>query len=111
MKYLLIICLNFCGIALAGSQRFEKCKAFGAIYYTNNINEADFIIYIEESEVMGDLKVFKTSSVLYASTSGIWYETPVKSQAQFYVYVEKEKKSLADFTISYTESEMRAGCE
>lgn len=111
MRYLLSLSLLFLVSINSAFARFEKCKAFGGIYFTDNINEADFIVYIEDSEVQGEMKVFRVSSVLYATQAGLWYETPIKSQANFYVYIEKEKKSLADFTISYTDTEMRAGCE
>jgi hypothetical protein len=91
--------------------RFDRCNAFGSIYFTKNKNEAHFIIYIEESEAMADLKVFKTDSPLAATQAGLWHVTDIKPAATYIVYIETERKSMADFTVAYTTNEAFATCQ
>jgi len=96
---------------LSNVHKFDKCKAFGSIYFTKNRNEADFTIFIEDSEGLADLKVYKIDSPLYATQAGLWHITEAKPQANYYVYIETERKSMADFTVAYTSNEAFATCE
>jgi hypothetical protein len=95
----------------AGSLRQDKCKVFGAIYITKIKSEANVIVYLEESEGLADLKVFKVDNPFSATKSGLWQVTETKAMCDFVVYIEKEIKSQADFTIAFTSGEAFAGCE
>lgn len=110
-RFIWITALLGCFGAWAQVGRPAKCEAFGAVYFTKTKSEADFIVFIEESEGLATLKVFKVDNILYASGPGLWYETQAKSQARYLVYIETERKSAADFTVAYVTQEAYAGCE
>lgn len=110
-RLLLISALLGCLSVWAQVSRPSKCEAFGAVYFTKMRSEANFVVYIEESEGLAALKVFKVDNILYATEPGLWYETDAKSQAKYLVYIETERKSAADFIVAYVTKEAYAGCE
>ncbi|MES2389008.1 MAG: DUF6150 family protein [Bacteroidota bacterium] len=86
------------------------CNLFGAVFVTPVPSQAQYKIFIEESEAFADLVVFKQSSALYADRSGQWYFTEFRPQATFSVTFT-ENKALADFSVYFTQTEAFAGCK
>lgn len=60
---------------------------------------------------MADLKVFETDSPITATQAGLWHITEIKPSATYIVYIETERKSMADFTVAYTTNEAFATCQ
>ena len=85
------------------------CNIFGTVFIVDNPKEADFRVYIEESEGSADVWVYDTEDKLFADRPGLWYFTNQKAFADFTIYLEKDKY-LADFSIYYTDTESFAGC-
>ncbi|HTF82537.1 MAG TPA: DUF6150 family protein [Cytophagales bacterium] len=110
-KVILYISIVLLHPSFAAEARFDPCEAYGAVYFTKDKNEADFVIYIEESEGLAGLRVYKIDSPLYATEPGVWHITEIRALARYKVYIETERKGMADFTVAYTTSEAAAGCE
>lgn len=88
----------------------ELCEIFGYVYLEQDPRRgADYTYYVEESEFSSDLVVFWQENPLYASSSGLWYETKDPFEAHFTLRRTK-KRSEADFIVYFTEYEYRAGC-
>lgn len=94
----------------AMAQKMDICKIYGAVYATKNAKEADFVIFVEESEAFADLVVFLEDNKLYADEKGLWFYTKAINFAQYVVYVT-DKKDLADFSVYYTKTPAFAGCK
>ena len=103
-----IICINFDSLAQTNKLP-DICTIFGAVKEVTNRNDADYRIYIEDSEAFASLIIFKQDNKLYADKAGFWFFTPHLSLADFTVYFEKNK-SLADFSVYYTTTESFARC-
>jgi hypothetical protein len=71
---------------------------------------AQFSVFIEESEGLADVRVFKEDNPLFADKAGKWHFVKTRGLADFTIFIE-ETKNLADFTIFYTETEAFAGCQ
>ena len=110
---LTIALLGFTGIsfeaAAQSSTPVDYCQVYGGVYFVNDRNKASFSIYLEDSEVFANLKVFQETNLLFADGTGKWYVTDNLVQAQFRVYIES-KRSLADFSVYYVTNESYAGC-
>jgi len=90
-------------------QGFEVCQLYGVVYVTENPNEANFRVFIEDSEAFADLVVFQEDNRLMADEPGIWYMSDTPAFANFAIYFERSN-GLADFTIFYTDIHSFAGC-
>jgi len=92
----------------AQSQPF--CSLKGPVFLVDNMNQAQYRVFIEKSEAFADLPVYKAPNALFADKSGLWFFTATRAQASFtIVYVTQ--KSLADFSIFFTDNEAFAGCK
>lgn len=99
------------GLSLsAAAQKMDICKIYGAVYATKDAREADFVIFVEESEAFADLVVFREDNKLYADEKGLWFFTKAINFAQYVVFIT-DKKDLADFSIYYTDTPAFAGCK
>ena len=85
------------------------CNIFGSVFIVDNPKEADFRVYIEDSEGSADVWVYDIEEKLFADRPGLWYFTNQKAFSDFTIYIEKDKY-LADFSIYYTDAESFAGC-
>lgn len=92
------------------AQKMDVCKIYGAVYATKDAREADFVIFVEESEAFADLVVFREDNKLYADEKGLWFFTKAINFAQYVVFIT-DKKDLADFSIYYTDTPAFAGCK
>lgn len=88
----------------------EPCKIFGSVFVEKNRPLADYRVYIEPTEGMADLTVFKAVNKLFADKTGLWHITDTKAQADFVIFIESNRGS-ADFSVYYTETESFAGCK
>ena len=112
-----IISLNFSFILLlmgvsvsdAAAQGFEVCQLYGVVHITDDPNQANFRVYVEDSEAFADLVVFREENRLMADRPGIWYVTETPAFASFSIFIEKNR-GLADFAIFYTDIQSFAGC-
>ncbi|GJM29313.1 MAG: hypothetical protein DHS20C17_19480 [Cyclobacteriaceae bacterium] len=103
--------LAFMGVSdMVFAQGFDTCQLYGVVYVTENPREANFKIYIEESEAFADLVVFQEQNRLMADEPGIWYMADSPAFANFSVYIESNR-GLADFAIYYTDILSFAGCK
>jgi hypothetical protein len=94
---------------MGASERENICEVFGAIFTTTSKNQADYRVFIEDSEAFADLLIFKEENELFADQQGKWYLVKDAAFADFKIYFTKNKRE-ADFTIYYTETESFAGC-
>ncbi len=92
------------------AQGFNTCQLYGVVYVTENPSEANFKVFVEESEAFADLVVFREDNRLMADRPGIWFEADSPAFANFSVYIEKNR-GLADFAIFYTDVLSFAGCK
>ncbi len=97
-------------VGFGQSFKIDKCRLFGGIYFIDDKSKADVVIYMEESEGSADLLVYKQNNILYADHSGQWFVTNTKAQAKYYVYIE-ENKRMADYSVTFINSESFAGCQ
>lgn len=91
------------------AQGFDVCQLYGAVYITENPSEANFKIFVEESEAFADLVVFREENRLMADEPGIWFLSDSPAFTNFSVFIEK-RRGLADFAIFYTDILSFAGC-
>jgi len=94
---------------MAASERDNFCDVFGTVFITTSKNQADYKVYIEDSEAFADLLIFKEENELFADQQGKWYFVKDHTFADFTIYLTKNKRE-ADFTIYYTETESFSGC-
>ena len=85
------------------------CNIYGSVFIVDNPKEADFRVYIEDSEGSADVWVYDTDDKLFADRPGLWYFTNQKAFSDYNIYIEKSKY-LADFSIYYIDTESFAGC-
>lgn len=91
------------------AQGFEVCQLYGVVYITDDPNQANFRVYVEDSEAFADLVVFREDNRLMADRPGIWFITETLAFANFSIFIE-ENRGLADFAIFYTDIQSFAGC-
>ena len=104
--FLVIFVTAFSGNAFPQN---NYCNIFGSVFIVDNPKEADFRVFIEDSEGSADVWVYDTDDKLFADRPGLWYFTNQKAFSDFTIYIEKDKY-LADFSIYYINTESFAGC-
>ena len=87
----------------------DYCRVYGVIYIEKDRAFADVRVYIEESEGLARMQVFREDNALYADRPGIWYITDDRNAADYRVYIEKNR-SFAQFSIFYINNPSFAGC-
>ncbi len=103
---LAVLCLPGSGYAQAS----KFCNLKGGVYVEKNPAQAQYRVFIDESEAFADLSIFKAQNLLFADRGGLWYFTDTKAQAAFIIaYVDR--KDMADFSIFFIENESFAGCK
>lgn len=110
-KYLLLI-LSFFMPILPGISYVQPdyCNIYGTVYIEKeNPKEANFRVFVEETEGMADVWVYKMEEKLFADKPGLWHITDKKAFADYIIYIDKNKY-LADFSIYYIDVESFAGC-
>lgn len=99
------------GLSLSVSaQKMDFCKIYGAVYVTKNPKEADFVVFVEETEVFADLVVYLEENKLYADQKGLWFYTDAIDFAQYVIFLTGNK-DFADFSIFYIDTPAFAGCK
>jgi hypothetical protein len=93
----------------AQAQRLKPCNIYGSVYFVKDKFQADFSVYIEETESFADLVVFREDNALYADKSGVWFIANKIGLADYRVYIETIK-GRANFSIHYTDNRSFAGC-
>jgi len=86
------------------------CYVYGTIAVVDDPRRAHFRVYVEESEGLAELIIFKEEIRLYADRQGIWHFGKNPGLADYVIYFE-ENKFLADFSIYYTDVESFARCQ
>ena len=109
LNFSFILILMSGSVSYVCAQGFEVCQLYGIVYVTENPREANFRVYVEDSEAFADLVVFQEENRLMADQPGIWYLTDNQAFANFSIFIEK-KRGLADFAIFYTDIQSFAGC-
>ncbi len=109
MNFTFILTLMGVGGSVAYGQGFDACQLYGVVYITENPNEANFRVYLEDSEAFADLVVFLEENRLMADESGVWHISNIPAFANFSIYFERSR-GLADFSIFYTDILSFAGC-
>jgi len=109
LNFTFILTLTGVGGSVVYGQGFDVCQLYGVVYVTEHPNEANFRIFIEDSEAFADLVVFPEDNRLMADEPGIWYMSDTPVFANFSVYFERSR-GLADFSIFYTDVLSFAGC-
>jgi len=89
--------------------QIDPCKVFGAIYIEEFPENAQFLVYEEESEAFARIQVFEESNALMVDKSGKWFFTDKKAFARYSVYFV-DRKNVADFSVYFTNFESFAGC-
>lgn len=100
--------LLFAGFTLP-KRRVDPCKLYGRIYVEKNRAYADVRIFVDETEGLADLVVYRHENMLYADKNGQWYFTQNRMDADYWIYLE-ENRGMADLIVAYTETESFAGC-
>ncbi|MES2730842.1 MAG: DUF6150 family protein [Bacteroidota bacterium] len=93
----------------AQAQTIKPCEIFGTVCFVQDKFQADFSVYIEETESFATVRVFREDNALYADQTGVWFITNKPAYADYLVYVETIK-GRANFTIYYTDTKAFAGC-
>ena len=109
LNFIFMLTLTGVGGSVAYGQGFDVCQLYGVVHVTENPNQANFRVYLEDSEAFADLVVFQEENRLMADEPGIWYQSDTPAFANFSVYFERSR-GLADFTIFYTDILSFAGC-
>ena len=110
VNFTFILTLTGVGGSVAYGQGFDACQLYGVVYVTENPNEANFRVFLEDSEAFADLVVFQEDNRLMADETGIWYMSDTPAFANFSIYFERSR-GLADFAIFYTDILSFAGCK
>jgi hypothetical protein len=110
LNFMFILTLTGVGGSAAYGQGFDVCQLYGVVYVTDNPHEANFKVYIEDSEAFADLAVFREENRLMADEPGIWFITDTRAFANFAVYFERNR-GQADFAIFFTDILSFAGCK
>lgn len=108
MRCLLSISLVFVTFFSFG-QRRDVCDIYGAIYFTQAQEWAQFRMFETDSEVFADLVIYEETNRLFADRQGLWYVTEDSLTADHYVYYT-ENRGLADFTVYFTDIPAAARC-
>ncbi len=72
MNFTFILTLTGVGGSVAYGQGFDVCQLYGVVYVTENPNEANFRVFLEDSEAFADLVVFQEDNRLMADETGSW---------------------------------------
>ncbi|MGB3465273.1 MAG: DUF6150 family protein [Cyclobacteriaceae bacterium] len=88
----------------------DPCRVYGAIYIEEFPENAQFLVYEEESEAFAGMLIFEEDNRLMADKSGKWFFTDNKAFARYSVYFV-DKKNHADFSVYFTNFESMAGCK
>ena len=108
MAFIFIWILSF--INSQEPQQLPKpCNVFGSIYITEDLREAHYSVYEDDSEAFCDVLVFEMDNKLFADKTGLWHFVDNRAMANYVIYIEEER-NLADFSIFYTDFENFAGC-
>jgi|GEM_PF-873049 len=91
------------------AQGFDVCQLYGVVYITEDPDEANFKVFIEDSEAFADLVVFQEENRLMADQPGIWYISDTPAFSDFSIFIER-RRGMADFAIFYTDILSFAGC-
>jgi hypothetical protein len=110
LNFIFTLTLTGVGGSVAFGQGFDVCQLYGVVYVTDNPNEANFKVFIEESEAFADLVIYQEDNRLMADEPGIWFITDTPAFANFSIYFERNR-GLADFAIYYTDILSFAGCK
>ncbi|MCG8474670.1 MAG: DUF6150 family protein [Cytophagales bacterium] len=105
-----LICLGMMQISSAQAQPVSPCQVFGKIFYTKTKQEAQVWVYVEDSEGLADLIVYKEENELFADKAGLWCKTAKKKFADYRVYITDNPEE-AHFCIFYTDEPDFAGCQ
>ncbi|PIB37054.1 hypothetical protein BFP72_17410 [Reichenbachiella sp. 5M10] len=108
MLSIILSCIFFLG-SDPKSDLPDPCEIYGKVYFSPDPRQADFSVYVEETESFADVIVFEEANALYADRAGHWSTVPNRGMADVYIYLERNR-SLADFSIYYTDYESFAGC-
>ncbi len=92
------------------SEQIDACKVYGAIYIEEFPENAQFLVFEEESEAFAKILIFEEDNKLMADKSGKWFFTDNKAFARYSVYFV-ERKNAADFSVYFTNFESSAGCQ
>ena len=109
VNFTFILTLTGVGGSVAYGQGFDACQLYGVVYVTETPYEANFRVFLEDSEAFADLVVFQEDNRLMADETGIWYMSDTPAFANFSIYFERSR-GLADFAIFYTDILSFAGC-
>lgn len=90
-------------------QKTDPCRVYGAIYIEEYPENAQFLVFEEESEAFAGMLVFEEDNRLMADKSGKWHFTDNRAFARYSVYFV-DKKNHADFSVYFTNFESMAGC-
>jgi len=110
---LLSVFITFAGSGFVGPADDDQsrfCYVYGTIAVVDDPRRAHFRVYVEESEGLADLIIFKEEIRLYADRQAIWYFGENPGMADYVIYLE-DNKFLADFSIYYTDIESFARCQ
>lgn len=88
----------------------DPCQVYGAIYIEEFPDNAQFLVFEEESEAFARIQIFEEDNRLMANESGKWYFVDERAFARYSVYFV-EKKVNADFSVYFTDFESFAGCK
>ena len=105
-----LIVVVLCSSAMpAAKPPIDYCRVYGTIFLEKDRAFADVRVYIEESEGLAKMQVFREDNALYADKPGIWYITDDRNAADYRVYIEKSR-SFSQFSIFYIDNPSFAGC-
>ncbi|WP_332919544.1 DUF6150 family protein [Persicobacter psychrovividus] len=111
-KFVLFFFFLICWAGLASTaqaQYASPCELFGKVYEVKNPKFAQFLVYEEEYESSADVVVYEEDNWLYCTKPGLWHFVDNIEQSNFTVAFV-EDRSLAHFTVYFTDTESFAGC-
>ena len=111
LSFFNIVVLLLSGFATAERADIPRqtCSLSGTVYIAESPQEADYLVYVQDSETAAHLVVFSEENQLMADQPGLWFFTDKRAFSDFSVYFTPSPKQ-ADFFIAYTNEPAFAGC-
>jgi len=109
MKSLLILTISI--LLFSGSVSAQKawCEIKGSVFVTDNPRLANWMVFQEEEDSFAQMMVFKEINRLFADKGGRWHFVNNPGLADHIIYYVTNR-SMADFSVYFTDVPTFAGC-
>ena len=87
----------------------DPCAVYGLFFIEEFPEQAQYFVYIEDSEAFADIIVFEEENRLFADEPGHWFFVENRNFAHYSIYFV-ENRDNADFSVYFTDISSFAGC-